>query len=598
MSESTNPRSPWERANYAAALFAVDPTSCGVRLRAGPGPARDAWLEALRNCLPEPAPLRRVPLGIGDDRLLGGLDLSETLRLGRPIFDAGLMAQADGCVLMFAMADRLSSSAAARIVSVMDNGEISVERDGLARRMPARVGVVALDEGLGDDEHPPPALLDRLALYVDLDGVSYASIGSQLFTRDEIADARTLLPSIVTDDKAIEALVVIAAQLGVASLRAPLKALIVARAACALRGGARVDENDIAAAVSYVLAPRAIRIPAGAEDQEEFEEEQPQTQVPPPPDQERDSSLDQDRHDVSSMKLEDLVLEATKASIPKNLFAFMGASPTFRAKAERVGKAGAIAPSSRRGRPIGARPGSLRDGRLGLIDTMRAAAPWQKIRRSMEARADARPILLRPEDFRIVRFRGHRETTAIFVVDASGSSAMARLPEVKGAIELLLADCYVRRDSVALVAFRGTTAEIVLPPTRSLTRAKRMLAGLPGSGGTPLACGLDAALTLAESVRRRGSSPLLVLMTDGRANICRNGASGRTQAMQDALRSGTQLRAAGISSLAIDTSPALQTQANPPVLLLAQAMNARYLKLPHVDAVHVSNAVRAAAQSR
>jgi magnesium chelatase subunit D len=240
----------------------------------------------------------------------------------------------------------------------------------------------------------------------------------------------------------------------------------------------------------------------------------------------------------------------------------------------------------------------LRDGRLGLIDTMRAAAPWQKIRRSMEARADARPILLRPEDFRIVRFREHRETTAIFVVDASGSSAMARLPEVKGAIELLLADCYVRRDSVALVAFRGTMAEIVLPPTRSLTRAKRMLAGLPGSGGTPLACGLDAALTLAESVRRRGSSPLLVLMTDGRANICRNGASGRTQAMQDALRSGTQLRAAGISSLAIDTSPALQTQANPPVLLLAQAMNARYLKLPHVDAVHVSNAVRAAAQSR
>ena len=139
----------------------------------------------------------------------------------------------------------------------------------------------------------------------------------------------------------------------------------------------------------------------------------------------------------------------------------------------------------------------------------------------------------------MVRFRERRETTAIFVVDASGSSAMARLPEVKGAIELLLADCYVRRDSVALVAFRGKTAEIVLPPTRSLMRAKRMLAGLPGGGGTPLACGLDAALALAESVRRKGPCPLLVLMTDGRANICREGAACREQAMEDALHSSS-----------------------------------------------------------
>jgi magnesium chelatase subunit D len=597
MSEPARPLSVWERASYAGALFAVDTRSCGVRLRAGPGPARDAWLEALRNYLPERAQIRRVPLGIGDDRLLGGLDLSETLRLGRPIFDAGVVALADGGVLMFAMAERLSSATAARISNVMDTGEISVERDGLARRMPARFGVVALDEGLGEEERPPLALLDRLALCVDLDGLGHGAIGAPLFDRDEIARAKMLLPSIFAEDGVIEALVVIAAQLGVASLRAPLQALIVARAACALRGGERLDEADIAVAVRYVLAPRATRLPAGAEA-EELDAEQQRTRTPPPQDQEKDSSLDMDRLDASSAQLEDLVLEAARAAVPKNLLALMEAGPTFRARAARVGKAGAIAPSSRRGRPIGAGPGALRDGRLGLIDTMRAAAPWQKIRRKMEAGADARRILMRPEDFRILRFRERRETTAIFVVDASGSSAMARLPEVKGAIELLLADCYVRRDSVAVVAFRGTTAEIVLPPTRSLTRAKRMLAGLPGGGGTPLACGLDAALTLAESVRRKGPSPLLVLMTDGRANICRNGASGRTQAMQDALLSGRQLRAAGISSLAIDTSPALQTQADPPVLLLAQAMDARYLKLPLVDAAHVSNAVRSVAQSR
>ncbi len=597
MREPACPTSIWQHARYAAALFAVDPHSCGVRLRASPGPARDAWLDALRNYLPERAHVRRVPLGIGDDRLLGGLDLSETLKLGRPIFDPGVMTQANGGVLILAMAERLSSATAARIANVMDSGEISVERDGLARRMPARFGVVALDEGLGDEERPPLALLDRLALCADLDGLGCGAIGAQLFDRDAIARAKELLPSIVAEDGVIEALVMVAAQFGVVSLRAPFQALIVARAACALRGGERVDENDIAAAVRYVLAPRAIQLPASAKD-EEFETEQPRTQDPPPQNQERDSSLDRDRHDASSMQLEDLVLEAARAAVPKDLLALMKPSPTLRASAERVGKAGAIAPSSRRGRPIGARPGALRDGRLGLIDTLRAAAPWQKIRRKMESRADARRIFLRPEDFRILRFREHRETTAIFVVDASGSSAMARLPEVKGAIELLLADCYVRRDSVAVIAFRGTTAEIVLPPTRSLTRAKRMLAGLPGGGGTPLACGLDAALKLAESVRCKGPSPLLVLMTDGRANICRNGASGRAQAMQDALCSGRRLGAAGFSSLAIDTSPALQTQPDSPVSMLAQAMNARYLKLPLVDAAHVSNAVRAVAQSR
>ena len=157
------------------------------------------------------------------------------------------------------------------------------------------------------------------------------------------------------------------------------------------------------------------------------------------------------------------------------------------------------------------------------------------------------PVIVRPEDFRIVRYRQPRGATTIFVVDASGSSAMQRLAEVKGAIELLLADCYVRRDSVALIAFRGIGAEIVLPPTRSTARAKRRLTGLPGGGGTPLASGLDAALALADQVRRKGQSPLLVLMTDGRANVCRDGTGGRARAMEEAIDAGRRLFAAGDS---------------------------------------------------
>ena len=126
----------------------------------------------------------------------------------------------------------------------------------------------------------------------------------------------------------------------------------------------------------------------------------------------------------------------------------------------------------------------------------------------------------------ISAFRGSnsvRETTTIFVVDASGSAALHRLAEAKGAVELLLADCYIRRDQVALIAFRGSAAELLLPPTRSLARAKRSLAGLPGGGGTPLAAGLDAAFALSDSIRRKGQTPTVIVLTDGRANIARDG---------------------------------------------------------------------------
>lgn len=131
--------------------------------------------------------------------------------------------------------------------------------------------------------------------------------------------------------------------------------------------------------------------------------------------------------------------------------------------------------------------------------------------------------MVRRDDLRIRILKQRTETTTVFCVDASGSAALERLAEAKGAVELLLAEAYVRRDRVALVAFRGTGAELVLPPTRSLTRAKRGLSGLPGGGGTPLAAGIDAAVAVALGVRRGGSRPAIVLLTDGRANVARSG---------------------------------------------------------------------------
>ena len=166
---------------------------------------------------------------------------------------------------------------------------------------------------------------------------------------------------------------------------------------------------------------------------------------------------------------------------------------------------------------------------------------------------------------------------------------MARLAEAKGAVELLLAEAYVKRAQVALVAFRGTGAELLLPPTRSLTRARRSLAELPGGGGTPLAAGLNAARELAEAARAKGRTPFIVILTDGRANIAADGRAVRATAEADATAAAKAIRMANIAAAFVDIS----ARPRPEGAALAAAMGARYLPLPRADAATMHAAVSA-----
>jgi magnesium chelatase subunit D len=289
------------------------------------------------------------------------------------------------------------------------------------------------------------------------------------------------------------------------------------------------------------------------------------------------------------------MVAAVQACLSPGVLAMLRAKQTIRAQQAGGGKAGASVKNRQRGRPLGAIRGNLRDGmRLHVLATLRAAAPWQALRQrsrpDAHASAPTKRIQVRREDFHVKRFRQHSSTTAVFVVDASGSSALHRLAEAKGAVELLLADCYVRRDRVAVLAFRGAQAQLLLPPTRSLTRAKRALAALPGGGGTPLAAALDATQALTRQISRGGDTPLVVLLTDGRANVARDGSPGRGQATEEALAAARALAAQALTCLLIDTSPQAQDTAR----VLAQAMHAHYLPLPHADAHKLSQAVRLA----
>jgi magnesium chelatase subunit D len=285
--------------------------------------------------------------------------------------------------------------------------------------------------------------------------------------------------------------------------------------------------------------------------------------------------------------LNDLVLSATAAAIPAGLLAELRAGPAGRVQAPGQSGSGAEQRDRRRGRPAGSMRGEpTRGARLNVVETLRAAAPWQPMRR--EGGSGGARIAVRRDDFRITRLKRRTETTTVFVVDASGSAAFHRLSDAKGAIELLLADCYVRRDRVALMSFRGTGAELLLPPTRSLTRAKRSLAALPGGGGTPLATAIDEAATLADTIARQGGSAVLVFLTDGRANVARDGAGGRERASTDAISAARRLRSGSATILFIDTSP----RPHAPAAAIAAAMGARYVPLPSADPARLSGIVR------
>lgn len=558
----------WADAALAAALFAVDPKSAGgLVVRAAPGPLRDRFLSQMRGLMPTMAAWRRVPPDTGDDRLLGGLDLAATLAAGRLVGAQGILAEADGGVLVLPMAERATPGFAARLGLALD-GALLTPRHGNA--YVARVGVVALDEGVAPDERPPAALRDRLAFPVGLDGIGRGEALDPTCARDQVAAARALLPRVGVPDDLARALCAAALALGVVSLRTSLQAVAAARAAAALAGRDRAIEADAADAVRLVLAPRALA-PA------EAPQPSPDEPLPPP---------NQDPSTLGAM--DDVVLAAAEAVLPAGLLAQLQQQGAKRQRVASLGKSGQQRLSARRGRAIGARRGDPRSGaRLNLVETLRAAAPWQAVRRR-DAAADPARIAVRRDDFRVTRFQQRSETATIFVVDASGSSAVQRLAEAKGAVELMLADCYARRDAVALLAFRGRGAELLLPPTRSLARAKRCLAELPGGGGTPLASGIDAAGALADTARRKGQTPIVILLTDGRANIARDGTAGRAKAEQDCAAAARAFGDAAFEALLVDTG----AQPQPATRRLADAMRARYLPLPRADAPALYRAIR------
>jgi magnesium chelatase subunit D len=559
VSEAT-PYDAWARATLALSLLAVDPEGLrGLWLRARSGAVRDRFV-ALLDALP--LPRRKIHPAISDDQLFGGVDLSATLSSGHLVRARGVLAEPSA--LLLAMAERCPPGLAVRLGQTLDARSHCV---------------IALDEGAEPEETLPPALSERLAFFVALDDVPYAASDVAAIDLDLIEAARARLPSVTLSPAQAEELALVAARCGIGSLRPPLLAIAAAKASAALFGRISVYSSDLERAVALVYSHRATLLPEPAPDPEE---------PAPPPDPAPDEAPgDQDTNGDMALP-EEILLEAVRASLPPDVLSRLAVGRAARAKSGASGT-GAARKGNRRGRPLPSRPGKL-DGtsKIDLVATLRAAAPWQPLRRQASPRGHL--VHIRAQDIRVKRFQETSDRLLVFTVDASGSAAMARLAEAKGAVELLLAEAYARRDHVALIAFRGDGAELLLPPTRSLVQTKRRLAGLPGGGGTPLAHGLQAAMELAHQARARGMTPTLALLTDGRANIALDGTANRERAAEDATRLARALRATGTPAVVIDTANRPQEA----LRALACSLDAPYIALPRADAHRLSTAVSAA----
>ncbi|APX14183.1 magnesium chelatase subunit D [Tateyamaria omphalii] len=539
----------WHNAALALKLLALDPQGLGgavIRMRASPD--RDALLAGFTPALP----IRKLPITIPDDQLFGGIDLTATLSSAQLIENKSFFN--DPVIAQIPMAERCPPALAAKLAQAADQSLTQ--------------GFLLIDEGIEPDERAPDPLADRCAFHLAPEG------------RNPLVPAGTnsSVPAgtLVKTADAILQLTLLATRFGITSLRAPTLALRTARAHAQLMGRDHLTDTDLEIAATLVYPHRATLIPEDPEDR----------QSPPPPRESEDCPRG-DTQENDAIPDADMLVDAVKSALPPDLL--NGLVPAGTTRKSGGAGAGQKRTSNRRGRPLPSRPGRL-DGtsRIDLISTLRAAAPWQPLRRQQQP--DRRGLLIRPSDIRLKRYAEQSDRLLIFAVDASGSAAMSRLNEAKGAIELLLADAYASRDHVALIAFRGTEAETLLPPTRSLVQTKRRLSALPGGGGTPLASGLQHALLLAQQSKGKGLTPTVILITDGRANIALDGTANRAQAADDATAMATALRASKTAALVIDMSNRPQRALQD----LSHALDAPYVALPRADAQRLSGAVTSA----
>lgn len=546
-----------EQLKMALLLAAVD-WRLGVLLRGDKGAGKTTTARALAELLPKPARFVNLPIGVTEDRLLGGMDLAKTLK-GEPELRPGLLAEASGGVLYVDEVNLLPDHLADALLDAAATGVSTVEREGFSAVQEARfvlLGSMNPEEGV-----LRPQLLDRFALAVDIfatnmvterrevverriafdtDAVGFVErwAREQAHLQQQVVAARGRLPSVKCSTAMLDRISTLVCELGVVSLRADLA---IARASCAqaaLLDSAAVTEEHIDAVLPLALTHRALNTPQPPRP----------PQSPPPP---------------------------SRAEKPE--------SPTSRSGNEETGDT-----NEHRFSSMSIKTPELRwtveDGRSGATAARRGQAPGPvtRVRKSeqpaeLDVRSSMREALAQTGQSR-PRIQDLYEKVReplvgsrfLFVVDSSGShAARERMRAVKGAVIGLVERSLRRRDEVAVIVFRGEAAELLVEPTSDVATVLSALEYMPTGGRTPLAHALELAHQFIND------ETLLLLLTDGRANV----PSHSTDPWADSLEAAAKIRCA---ALVVDTESA--SNAFGKAKELADAMRAKLINLATLEA--------------
>lgn len=594
-----------EQAKKALLIALVNPKAGGLLIGGRKGTAKSILARSTKELIGSKQFID-LPLNVTEDMLFGSIDIEYAVSKGQKRFAPGILARANENILYIDEVNLLRQELLLAVLDANAAGINQVERDGISFSHPVHLTVLATmnpEEGV-----LPQHILDRFGMYVDVASEmeleqrvmimrralaygsdvavfrkEYAESTQELASKIEAAVK--LLPQIQLSD----AMLILAAQMVSQALcaghRAEIYLLEAAKALAALAGRSYVLPKDVEEAAQFVLPHRMRKPPEPKEMKPEENEQESQEQdeddsennddeaqdntednsrddnnLPPPlldnnddgaADDEQDKN-DQDekdeqepQHNNDQLAPEEQIADIDKSfRLPKMLLD-LGKDRNIR---RGSGKRSSTRTDLKQGRYVRAELPKAKVEDLAFDATIRAAAPFQKLREN-----NGCALNIKPEDLRQKVREKRIGNTFLFAVDASGSmGARERMRAVKGAIFYMLQEAYQKRDRVGMIAFRRDKADMLLPITRSVDLAQKRLAEMPTGGKTPLADGLAVALQTLSMMKKHDSElePILVLVTDGRANAMEaDGGDPVASAIKIAERIGK----AKITSVVIDT---------------------------------------------